>query len=199
MVTAMAARTMRTLGARRLLHRYAVPSIAEVRAKENQIEQSIQEAADEVAKLGYPRAGVYAQKVVWGEHDQFRHVNNVHYIRWLENARMEWLEDITYRVDPKLRDDIVSGRNIGVILANTYCRYRRPVTYPDTVLIGQSVLPITKPDRFTNKYVVYSVKDRQVAALAEQEGVTYDYERMTKAPIPEGFRKALEAWKYTGK
>ena len=67
------------------------------------------------------------------------------------------------------------------------------------MLIGQSVLPITKPDRFTNKYVMYSVKDKQVVALAEQEGVTYDYERLTKAPIPEGFRKALEAWQYTGK
>ena len=126
-------------------------------------------------------------------------VNNVHYLKWFESARMVWLDDLAYRVSPQFRDDIVNGRNVGVILANTQIRYRRPVTFPDTVLIGQAVLPITKPDRFTNKYVAYSVKERHVAAISEQEGVAYDYNRLQKARIPDGFRAALEAWTYTGK
>lgn len=112
---------------------------------------------------------------------------------------MEWLNDVAYRVSPEFRDDIVEGRNVGIILANTYIRYRRPVTFPDTILIGQAVLPLTKPDRFVKKYVAYSVKERHVAAISDQEGVTYDYRTNQKAPIPEGFRAALEAWKYTGK
>lgn len=126
-------------------------------------------------------------------------VNNVHYLRWLEGARMEWLNDVAYRVSPEFRDDILQGRNIGIILANTSIRYRRPVTFPDTILIGQAVLPLTKPDRFVQKYVAYSVKERHVAAISDQDGVTYDYRTNQKAPIPEGFRAALEAWKYTGK
>ncbi|WFD36325.1 hypothetical protein MCUN1_003204 [Malassezia cuniculi] len=185
------------LGARRMI--YTMPSVAEIKAAEAEVQRNIEEATEEVVKLGFPRQGIYSHKVVWAEHDQFRHVNNVHYLRWFENARMVWLDDLTYRVSPQMRDDMVNGRNIGIILANTYCRYRRPVTFPDTILIGQAMLPITKPDRFTKKYIAYSVKERHVAAISEQEGVTYDYERLCKAPIPEELRVAFEAWQYTGK
>ena len=126
-------------------------------------------------------------------------VNNVHYLRWFESARVRWMVRMASTLDPVQRDNLVLGQGIGVIVAATMCRYRRPVTFPDTVLIGQAVLPITMPDRFTLKYAAYSVAQREVVALSEQLTVTYDYTHHRKANIPEELRQALEAWQYTGK
>lgn len=178
---------------------YRVPSLEELAKRQDEYEARVDECKKDIVKLGYLEQGIARHEVIWGEHDQFRHVNNVHYLRWFESARMEWVSLMAQELSPELRNNIVEGRNVGMILAQTTCRYRRPVTFPDTVLIGQAVLPITMPDRFTLKYAAYSVAQREVVALSEQLTVTYDYTHHRKANIPEELRQALEAWQYTGK
>ena len=55
-------------------------------------------------------------------------VNNVHYLRWFESARVRWMVRMASTLDPVQRDNLVLGQGIGVIVAATMCRYRRPVT-----------------------------------------------------------------------
>lgn len=181
-----------------------------VRDEEAQWAEKTRQAEAEVEKLGYLRQGIYHHRVAWAENDMFRHgahcatlhwltaVNNVNYIRWFENARMSWVDRLTENIDPKLRDDIVQGTNVGMILATTFCRYRRPVSYPDTVLIGQAVLPMKKPDRFAVKYIAYSVAQQTTAALGEQEMFAYDFNKLSKANVPEEVAAALKEWYYKG-
>lgn len=61
------------LGTRHLVHGYAIPSMSEVRAAEEKHAREIEEATAEVASLGFPAQGIVSHKVVWSEHDQFRH------------------------------------------------------------------------------------------------------------------------------
>lgn len=179
---------------------YALPSMASIRSDQAKEESRIEEAEAAVAKLGFPQQGIYRHKVIWGEHDQFRHVNNVHYIRWLESARMEWVTTVGGALSAELREDIVRGRNTGIILATNFCRYRRPVTFPDTVLVGQAVeLPLVRDDRFTLKTMVYSVEQNAVVADGEHLCVMYDYEKLRKTSMPSEFREALETWGFHGK
>lgn len=184
----------------RLYSQAKLPSMDFIRAKQREEEARIQEAEQAVADLGFPAPAIYRQKLTWGEHDQFRHVNNVHYIRWFENARFTFFELMANNLPPQMYDDVVQGRNVGVIQATNYCRYRRPAMYPDTILIGQAVqMPIVKSDRFTLKTLAYSVAQRAVVAEGLQDLVTYDYNELRKANMPPEMREAIEVWAYTGR
>ena len=53
----------------------------------------------ETLLTGFPV--VVAQAVVWGEMDAYRHVNNVVYFRYFENARIEYFRRIDWlRFEP---------------------------------------------------------------------------------------------------
>ncbi|WFC93922.1 hypothetical protein MBRA1_000548 [Malassezia brasiliensis] len=186
--------------AARMYSTQTLPSMEEIRAEQDRREQEIREAESAVAALGYPEQGIYRQQVVWADLDQFRHVNNAHYIRWIENARMFWFRQLARNLPPSLHQDIEEGRNIGVILATNYCRYRRPLNFPDTALVSTAVkMPLERDDRFKTRSVIYSVNQRAVVAEGENDIVTYDYNKLQKAPMPQPFREALEAWAYRGK
>ena len=120
--------------------------------------------------------------VAWGEMDAFGHVNNVVYFRYFENARIEFLRRIKF----------VDNREIGPILASTHCRFRRPVTYPDQLLVGVRATELDD-DRFTIEYRLASEELGEVAAEGGAVVVSYDYQAGRKAPLPAEVRRAIEA------
>src|SRR5260370_38690748 len=73
---------------------------------------------------------VVEQAVAWGDMDSYRHVNNVVYFRYFENARLENFRRLDWFAFGK-------ETGIGPILASTQCRFRRAVTYPDPIAIGE--------------------------------------------------------------
>src|SRR5438270_12807418 len=79
--------------------------------------------------------------VVWGDMDSYRHVNNVVYFRYFENARLEYFRRLDW-----FNYDRETG--IGPILASTSARFRRALTYPDTIRIGARVIAVDV-DRLT--------------------------------------------------
>ena len=125
-------------------------------------------------------------------------VNNVHYLRWFESARVRWMVRMASTLDPVQRDNLVLGQGIGVIVAATMCRYRRPVTFPDTVLILVGTLPMQRRDRCIVRQRAYSVAQQTVVAEADFDVVGYDYENLRKAEFPPEMYAALEAWMYRG-
>lgn len=123
---------------------------------------------------GYPV--VVEVPVAWAEMDVFHHVNNTVFFRWFETARIAYLERIAF-------DDEAKQNGLGPILASTHARFRRPVFYPDTVLVGARTTE-TAEDRFTMHYVVVSTKADAVAAEGGGVVVSYDYRARAKAPLP---------------
>ncbi len=128
--------------------------------------------------------------VLWGDEDSFAHVNNVAYLRWCESARVDYLK----RIDlfPEL-----PPRGIGPIIASVTCHYRRPLTYPDTVLVGTRVTAI-KNSSFRMEQRIVSQTAGIIAADAEATMVTVDYSTGKPVPVPEHIRAAiarLEQWR----
>lgn len=123
--------------------------------------------------------------VAWGEMDSLQHVNNIVYFRYFESARMAYFERLGFW-------EYMEETGVGPILAATQCKFRVPLTYPDTVSVGARVSEI-EGDRFVMKYVV--VSRRQGRAAAEGEGlvVAYDYRGLRKAALPDEIRKRIEA------
>ncbi|BBM83768.1 acyl-CoA thioesterase [Candidatus Uabimicrobium amorphum] len=119
----------------------------------------------------------------WGDMDAFQHVNNIMYFRYFENARIAYFEqtNITQHMQQT---------KLGPILADTYCRYRVPLTYPDTVSVGARVTELQK-DRFAMEYIVYSNKLDKVAAKGTGLVVYYDYGKNSKTQVPNEIREHI--------
>src|SRR5437879_12434522 len=84
---------------------------------------------------------VIHQAVVWGDMDSYQHVNNVVYFRYFENARLEYFRRLGWgTVRPE------SG--VGPIVASMQARFRKALTYPDTIAIGARITSLGE-DRFT--------------------------------------------------
>lgn len=130
---------------------------------------------------GYPI--VVTTMVAWGDMDANRHVNNVIYFRYIEHARLQYFNALEF-----IQMQIETG--IGPILAWTDCRFRRPLTYPDTVSIGTRIRDI-EADRFMMDAIIVSHNLKQVAAEGQQRVVIYDYHQERKASLPEVIRQRI--------
>jgi acyl-CoA thioester hydrolase len=123
--------------------------------------------------------------VAWADMDYFRHVNHAVFFTWFEGARIAYLERIGFR-------ELTEEQQVGPILGSTQARYRRPVFYPDTVVIGARVTEVGA-DRFTQEYRIVSRAQGEVAAEGGGTLVAYDYAAGRKVPLPERVRDAIQA------
>ncbi|MBV1919509.1 MAG: acyl-CoA thioesterase [Pseudomonadales bacterium] len=115
--------------------------------------------------------------VIWGDMDAYEHVNNTVYFRYFESARIAFFDQLKFK-------DVKDETGIGPILASTQCRFRIPLTYPDTVSIGARVTDV-EGDRFTMHYRVVSHQHKKIAAEGEGLLIAYDYKALKKAALPE--------------
>jgi acyl-CoA thioester hydrolase len=130
---------------------------------------------------GYPV--VIKVPVRWGDMDAFQHVNNIVYFQYFESVRIEYFERIHAM-------DHLRETGVGPILASTQCRFRFPVTYPDTLLVGAKVTDLGE-DRFTHRYLAVSQIHEKVAAEGDGVVVTFNYRTNQKAPIPAQIRQRI--------
>ena len=130
---------------------------------------------------GYPV--VVELPVAWGDMDSYRHVNNVVYFRYFENARLEYFRRLDWFEYEK-------QIGIGPILASTQARFRKPLTYPDTISVGCRIVKL-EVDRFQMEYLLVSHRLNAVAADGGGTIVTYHYSQEQKVPIPEELRSRI--------
>src|SRR5215469_3350768 len=117
-------------------------------------ERKSEESAIESLLAGFPV--VVQLPVVWGEMDSYRHVNNVVYFRYFENARLEYFRRLDWF-------EFEKETGVSPILASTQCRFRRALTYPDTIRIGARAVAVDA-DRFTIDYRLVSERLGTIAA-----------------------------------
>jgi len=130
---------------------------------------------------GYPV--VIHLPVAWGEMDAYRHVNNVVYFRYFENARLEYFRRLDWFV-------VERATGVGPILAAVQARFRKPLTYPDTIAVAARV-PTLGEDRFTMEHVVVSHANGVVVTEGHGTIVTFNYHEGKKVPIPDELRRRI--------
>jgi acyl-CoA thioester hydrolase len=127
---------------------------------------------------------VIEQPVAWGEQDPFQHVNNVVYFRYFENARVAYLEKLDWT-------NYLKRTGIGPIVATAQARFRRAVTFPDTLRVGARVSAMSE-DRYTMEYRIFSHKLADLVTTGETVVVAYHYPEARKVPIPADMRALIE-------
>jgi acyl-CoA thioester hydrolase len=128
---------------------------------------------------------VVAAEVAWGEMDSFAHLNNVVYFRYFENARIAYMTQVGWF-------DLLKTAGVGPIVASSHCRFRRPITYPDPILIGARIITV-ETDRVTFEHRLVSKKWDDVAAEGQAVVVCYNYQTSAKAPLPNELRERIDA------
>jgi acyl-CoA thioester hydrolase len=126
---------------------------------------------------------IVVQNVIWGEMDAYEHVNNVVYFRYFENSRLEYFRRLDWFTLEK-------ETGIGPILATTQARFRRALTYPDTIAIGARLKEIGH-DRFSLAHRIISRSQGQIVTEGEGTIVTYDHPRQQKVPMPDELRRRI--------
>ncbi|MFK7804378.1 MAG: acyl-CoA thioesterase [Anaerolineae bacterium] len=117
--------------------------------------------------------------ILWGHMDSMQHVNNTMYFRYMESARLDYF----LRFDPAMT-------GAGMILHSCDCRFRIPLTYPDTVTVGARITKI-EPFRVTMHQIVVSHNYGKIAAEGSAIMVGYNYEKLEKAPISDSVKQII--------
>lgn len=126
---------------------------------------------------------VHVQPVQWGDMDSFNHLNNVAYYRYAESARISYMRALGVMHE---REDLLT------ILAGSSMQYRRPVTYPDTLLIGVRIKHLGNTS-LVQEYTVFSYEQQAAVAFGEAVIVRTDA-NMQKTPWSDEERALIEAF-----
>ncbi len=138
-------------------------------------------SVDSTLLAGYPV--IVELPVAWGDMDSYRHVNNTVYFRYFENARLEYFRRLDWF-------EFEKQTGIGPILAATQARFRKALTYPDTISVGCRIAKLEE-DRFYMEYLLVSRRMNAVAADGGGTIVTFHYAQGKKVRIPEELRRRI--------
>jgi acyl-CoA thioester hydrolase len=119
--------------------------------------------------------------VQWGEQDGFGHINNMHFIRWFESARIAYMSQCGVQL---------TTQGVGPILAAVNCNYRLQVKYPDTIVVGARVTRLGRSS-IQIEHQLWSVSHQAVAADGDSTVVMFDYENQASSPLTDELRETI--------
>lgn len=121
-------------------------------------------------------------RIDWSEMDLFGHVNNVMYFKYIQASRVNYWE-ISGLVKAFDED------KIGPILANTTCRFIRPLHYPGSITI-QAEIEFMKNTSFGIHHQILN-EANEIAAEAHDVIVYFDFNKNEKTELPIAFRESV--------
>lgn len=120
----------------------------------------------------------------WGDMDAMNHVNNTVYFRYMEQARIEWLESIGYATGQHTEE--------GPVIVNASCTFLVPLTYPGQVEVrmfvghpGRSSLPTHYELRPAGEDGLYAHGDAKMVWINPASG--------RSIPLPDSIKQLAEA------
>jgi acyl-CoA thioester hydrolase len=120
----------------------------------------------------------------WADNDAYGHVNNTVFYQWFDSAVNAWL------IEQGMLD-IHDGDPIALVV-ETRCTYAAPLAFPQDVEVG---LAISDLGRSSMRYRIgiFAVGAERAAAEGEFVHVAVDRSSRTPVPIPDDWRRKLEA------
>ncbi len=119
----------------------------------------------------------------YGDIDAQGHVNNACYFTYMEETRVRYIASLGLW-------DRRAFNSIGIILAETSCRFLAPIGLTDDVRVGVCTTHLGTKSLIT-EYRFEEATQRRLMASGRAVLVAYDYGRQTSIPIPVNWREAL--------
>ena len=128
--------------------------------------------------------GLVARTVIsvrWGDMDAFNHVNNAQYLRYLEEARVQWLAGIP---------GISLTDRVAPVLVASNVNYRQPIEWPSEIAVDLFIEKIGNSS-LTMGHRMLSSSD---ASVLYSDGnvimVWIDTQTGKSVPLPEAIKAA---------
>ena len=131
--------------------------------------------------------------VLWGDMDDFGHVNNIVYLKWCETSRIE----LFLKIWGINKEDIqlhINSRVKGPILANFNMNYKIALKYPDTVIIKSRISKIGNTSFGISHELFSKNNGDNVVGNADSVVVMVDYSNGEKIIINTETRKKLKSF-----
>ncbi len=114
----------------------------------------------------------------WGDMDAFGHVNNTLYFKYIEQARIEWMES--------LGGDLKSAQ--GPVLVNAQCTFLSQLTYPAEIEVACYTGAVGRSSIET----MYEIRRTDTPDVLVAEGtakvVWIDFKLGKSTPLPDSLR-----------
>ncbi len=117
--------------------------------------------------------------------DLFKHINNISYLRFFENARVAYLQKLGCM-------NLDDGTESGFTMGDIYIKYLRPLHYPDVVITGASIRDIEEK-QVTMDYSIYSNSQQRIVTIGYSTLVCIDFISMKKRKIPNPLIAKIES------
>eukprot|EP00040_Diaphanoeca_grandis_P007537 m.41299 g.41299 ORF g.41299 m.41299 type:complete len:186 (+) comp18756_c0_seq1:242-799(+) len=135
----------------------------------------------EELKKEYPFSDEFI--IEFAELDAMQHLNNTNFFKLFERIRIRHFME---KVDPNFS---FHPEGLKPVLAETSCRFRRPIGMHDKVVVGVKITNM-QPERgqLEEEYIVWSTDQSTVAATGRATVVVCDYDNGGKrATLPESW------------
>ena len=128
----------------------------------------------------------YVQRVSFKDVDALKHMNNVEFLRFYENARIAYFRHVVPEYEPVL------GGSVGVIFAECQIAYRSPAHFEEH--IRTTILPSDlRRSSVRLSFEMRSEGDGRLLADGHGVLVGYDYASGRPAPFADDVRDRLSA------
>jgi len=121
----------------------------------------------------------------WGDMDAMGHVNNTNYFRYIESARIAWLEQVGGLPDP---------RGEGPVIVNASMNFLKQLTYPGEIEVrtfvgppGRSSVEVSHEIRLLDA----NGEPGELHAHGMAKVVWVDFRIGKSAPLPDALRDVL--------
>lgn len=119
----------------------------------------------------------------WRDNDVYGHINNAYYYEFFDTAVNQWLLKTEAL-------DLPDGPVIGLV-AETACKFRSAVSYPQQLEVGLTTLRVGKSSVIFGMGL-FAEKANEAAALCRFVHVYVDQESRRPTPIPAAMLEKLK-------
>lgn len=119
----------------------------------------------------------------WSDNDAYGHINNVVFYSFFDTAVNRWLISVGAL-------DITASDAIGLVV-ETGCRYRKPLAYPQDVVVGMRLAHLGNTS-VRYDLAVFGSGDDEAAAEGQFTHVYVARHTGRPVPVPAHLRAALE-------
>jgi acyl-CoA thioester hydrolase len=123
----------------------------------------------------------------WGDMDMMGHVNNTVYFRYIESARIAWLEEAGGSPDP-------AGMTEGPVIVSAQCSFIKQLKYPGEIEVATYVGPPGRSSFDVTHEIRLVDADGQPGALHAEGGarvVWVNFQAEKSVPLPDSVRALL--------
>ena len=117
--------------------------------------------------------------VRWGDMDAYGHVNNVQFFRYIESARVAYLQEVL--------GSAVGGQGENVIVADCQLSFLQQVTFPAELRVGSRIARLGRSS-FTMAHELWRTDAAAPVARGQTVLVWFDFAGQRPVPLPDALR-----------